>query len=140
MLCCQQHIKKILVIHGFYFINISRIWNLSFLKVMFFFFSFSIFIEISTIFNGICIKMTAYPCLVSGQLIYSAAVPGLRASCLAQCTSLAVRAPAAKGRIAEGHRTGKICSLIFKGVAALCRLTFRQRKQRKEAHYKLIFW
>ncbi len=40
--------------------------------------------------------MTASPCLVSGQLINGAAVPGLRASCLAQCTSLAVRAPAAK--------------------------------------------
>ncbi len=65
--------------------------------------------------------MTASPCLVSGQLINGAAVPGLRASCLAQRTSLAVRAPEAQRRIAEGHRTGNLCTLIFQGVASLCR-------------------
>jgi hypothetical protein len=47
-------------------------------------------------FNGICIKMTASTCLICRQLINGAAVSGLRASCLAQRTSLAVRAPEAQ--------------------------------------------
>ncbi len=54
--------------------------------------------------------MTASTCLIRRQLINGAAVPGLRASCLAQCTSLAVRAPAAE-IIEERYRAGNVCIL-----------------------------